>query len=186
MTTPAELLLAVLLQRPVYKDDRHPDDAPAKYAQLVRIADAIAAANKPPAGINLYDWMALVAAIGEEETHWSLRIGRNECKPWECDPLWRRGVIVEHRAVGYWQPHKNKFNEGIWVQLGAGDGSELVQAQNANAMLARGYWTCNPQHTGVDWLQASINGYAGKRCGSSWDGLGKRMYTWKQIRKRLP
>jgi hypothetical protein len=182
--SPAEILLAVLLQRPVYKDDKRPEDAPAKAAQLQRVATAIVATVKPPAGINRWDWTALVAAIGEEETHWSLRIGRNECRKWECDPLYRHGVLVEYRAVGYWQPHKNKFNADVWAQLAGGEGSELVQAQNANDMLVRGYWTC--ARSGVPWLQATINGYAGKQCGSSWDGLGKRMFTWKKIRQRLP
>lgn len=183
MSALAEALLAVLLQRPVYKDDRAPELAEAKRAQLSLVAGAVAEAAAPPAGIVRNDWAALLLTIGEEETHWSLRIGRGECKRYECDPRYARGVLVEHRARGYWQPHRNKHNEAFWDEL-HGEGSELTQAKNANAMLTRGYWTC--ARSGVPWLQAAINGYAGKRCSSNWKGLGQRLKTWKQIRQKLP
>ena len=178
--TLAEALLSVLLTRPVFKEDAKPELVEAKAAQLEGIATAIVEANKPPKWVNELDWLALVTAIGEEETHWSLRIGRNECKPWECDPRWQRGVIVEHRAVGYWQTQRNNHNAAVWAQLPS---STRLQADNANAMLRRGLWRC--QRSGVPWLQATINGYAGVRCDADWPGLGKRIATWKLIRKKL-
>lgn len=180
----AEAVLAVLLARPVYKEDNVPELRNAKAAQLQRVADAVVTANRPPAGIGRSDWAALVLAIGEAESNWSLRIGRTECKPWECDTLRMRDGSLIVRAVGYWQPHKNVLNAEIWHTL-IGEETELAQAHNANAMLARGYHTC--KNAGVPWLQATINGYAGKRCNLlDWPGLRLRGKYWMDIRARLP
>jgi hypothetical protein len=170
-------ILATLQKQPVYKDDKKPEFAEAKATQLEQAALAIAkASRKPKLPISQRDLASLLIMVAGRETHFSLRIARGECLAWECD----RG-----RARGPWQQHQDNFTRPIWDQL-HGLAYIDVQAQSAADALARGYWTCNPQRTGVnDWVMATINGYAGHRCGEVWDGLKLRMSDYVKIRRQL-
>lgn len=172
-----EAILNALQKQPVFVEDRKPELTEAKASQLSSFARAIALASaKPPVPVSPKDWAAMLVAIAGRETHFSLRIHRNECFKWECD----RG-----RARGPWQQQQNLFTKPVWDKL---IGLEFVdvQAQVASAALGRGFWTCNPKRTGVaDWRVATINGYAGKRCGAEWNGLKLRMADYVRIRRQL-
>jgi hypothetical protein len=177
MTTLEQAVMIALQKQAVFKEDKKPELAEAKAAQLAGFARAIAlAADKPPAPVSRKDWAAMLIVVAGRETHFSLRLQRGECFAWECD----RG-----RARGPWQPHKNLFNAPVWDKL---VGLEFVdvQARAASDALGRGFWTCNPQRTGVaDWRMATINGYAGHRCGEVWDGLKLRVSDWVIVRRQL-
>src|SRR5699024_5202489 len=41
------------------------------------------------------------------------------------------------------------------------------------------YFTCS--RSGVPWLQATLNGYAGRRCSSEWPGLDQRVSTFNRL-----
>ena len=150
---------------PCFHEDR--GDA-GKSQQLDAIAAAVAEvsrdAPRPPR-----EWAALLLTIGYHESTFSLRIHRGECKPHECD----RG-----RARSAWQLHKNLFTAPIWDQL-HGIEHTAVQVRAASDALKRAYFTCH--RSGVPWLQATLNGYAGRRCSAEWPGLDLRAATFNRL-----
>lgn len=156
---------------PCYHEDRGNADKPG---QLDAIAAAIAEvsrdAPRPPR-----EWAALLMTIGYHESTFSLRIQRGECKPHECD---------NGRARSAWQLHKNLFTAPIWDQL-HGIENTSTQVQAASDALKRAYFTCS--RSGVPWLQGTLNGYAGRRCGAEWRGLDQRVATFSRLlRTSLP
>jgi hypothetical protein len=157
---------AALEALPCFHEDR--DDTAQKAAQLDAIAAAVAEvsrdAPRPPR-----EWAALLLTIGYHESTFSLRIHRGECKPYECD----RG-----RARSAWQLHKNLFTAPIWDQL-HGLEHTAVQVRAASDALKRAYYTCH--RSGVPWLQGTLNGYAGRRCGAEWPGLDLRVATFNRL-----
>jgi hypothetical protein len=150
---------------PCFHEDRGDPD---KSAQLDVIAAAVAEvsreAPRPPR-----EWAALLLTIGYHESTFSLRIHRGECKPHECD----RG-----KARSAWQLHKNLYTAPIWDQL-HGIEHTAVQVRAASDALKRAYFTCN--RSGAPWLQATLNGYAGRRCSSEWPGLDQRAATFNRL-----
>lgn len=152
---------------PCFVEDR--GDA-RKDGQLAAIAAAVADvsrdAPRPPR-----EWAALLLTVGYHESTFSLRIHRGECKPHECD----RG-----RARSAWQLHKNLFTEPVWEQL-HGLENTAVQVRAASDALRRAYFTCS--RSGVPWLQATLNGYAGRRCSSQWPGLDQRTATFSRLQR---
>lgn len=154
---------------PCFHEDRGDPD---KSAQLDAIAQAVAEvsrdAPRPPR-----EWAALLLTVGYHESTFSLRIHRGQCKPYECD----RG-----RARSAWQLHKNLFTAPIWEQL-HGVEHTAVQVRAASDALRRAYFTCS--RSGVPWLQATLNGYAGRRCSSEWPGLDQRVRTFNRL-TRVP
>lgn len=79
-------------------------EEPKDVAQARReIANAVYAATD-----SLYERAALLAA-GHAESLFAVRIGRDECKPWECD---------EGRARGYWQVHEPLCPEAFVLSPG--------------------------------------------------------------------
>lgn len=151
---------------PCFHEDR--GETAQKSAQLDAIAAAVAEvsqdAPRPPR-----EWAALLLTIGYHESTFSLRIHRGECKPYECD----RG-----RARSAWQLHKNLFTAPIWDQL-HGIEHTAVQVRAASDALKRAYYTCH--RSGGPWLQATLNGYAGRRCGAEWPGLDLRVATFNRL-----
>lgn len=165
MTPFAAAVLAALLARPVYREDVGVPDE--KRAQLELVAPAIAEASNGDPFI-----AALLIAVGDAETHWSLRIWRNECRPFECD----RG-----RARGLWQSHKNNYlSAADWALLGTatGDGTRLGAERAAN-LLRYGVHVCGREPACV------LRVYAGKGELSAWPGLQSRLATFASVRGRL-
>lgn len=150
---------------PCFVEDR---GDPEKEAQLDQIAAAIAEVSRD-APRSPREWAALLLTIGYHESTFSLRIHRGQCKPHECD----RG-----RARSAWQLHKNTFTAPVWDQL-HGIENTRVQVQAASDALKRAYFTCN--RSGVPWLQATLNAYAGRRCSAEWPGLGQRVATYQHL-----
>jgi hypothetical protein len=150
---------------PCFVEDR---GDPEKSAQLDQIAAAIAEVSRD-APRAPREWAALLLTIGYHESTFSLRIHRGQCKPHECD----RG-----RARSAWQLHRNTFTAPVWDQL-HGIENTRVQVQAASDALKRAYFTCN--RSGVPWLQATLNGYAGRRCSAEWPGLDQRVATFNRL-----
>jgi hypothetical protein len=164
-STHAAWVRAAMGALPCFHEDR---GDPGKSKQLDTIAAAVAEmsrdAPRPPR-----EWAALLLTIGYHESTFSLRIHRGECKPYECD----RG-----RARSAWQLHKNLFTAPIWEQL-HGIEHTAVQVRAASDALKRAYFTCH--RSGVPWLQATLNGYAGRRCSAEWPGLDLRVATFNRL-----
>lgn len=170
-TNHAAWVRAAMDALPCFHEDRGDPD---KGAQLDAIAQAVAEVSKdaprPPR-----EWAALLLTIGYHESTFSLRIHRGQCKPYECD----RG-----RARSAWQLHKNLFTAPVWEQL-HGIEHTAIQVRAASDALKRAYFTCN--RSGVPWLQATLNGYAGRRCSAQWPGLDQRVHTFNRLsRVSLP
>jgi hypothetical protein len=152
---------------PCFVEDR---GDPEKSAQLDAIATAIADVSRD-APRPAREWAALLMTIGYHESTFSLRIQRGECKPHECD---------HGRARSAWQLHKNLFNAAVWDQL-HGVENTSIQVQAASDALKRAYFTCS--RSGVPWLQATLNGYAGRRCSAEWPGLDQRVSTFNRLQR---
>jgi hypothetical protein len=166
-TNHAAWVRAAMDALPCYVEDR---DDPDKSAQLDAIAAAVAEVSKD-APRAPREWAALLLTIGYHESTFSLRIQRGQCKPFECD----RG-----RARSAWQLHKNLFTAPVWDQL-HGIENTKVQVRAASDALKRAYFTCS--RSGVPWLQATLNGYAGRRCSAEWPGLGQRVATFNRLQR---
>lgn len=164
-TNHAAWVRAAMESLPTFVEDRGDPD---KAAQLDAIAAAIADASRD-APRAPREWAALLLTIGYHESTFSLRIHRGQCKPHECD----RG-----RARSAWQLHKNLFTAPIWDQL-HGIEHTTVQVQAASDALKRAYFTCS--RSGVPWLQATLNAYAGRRCSAEWPGLDQRVSTFNRL-----
>jgi hypothetical protein len=158
---------AAMESLPCYVEDRGDPD---KSAQLDAIAAAIADVSID-APRSPREWAALLLTIGYHESTFSLRIQRGQCKPHECD----RG-----RARSAWQLHKNLFTAPVWDQL-HGVENTAVQVRAASDVLKRAYFTCS--RSGVPWLQATLNGYAGRRCSAQWPGLDQRVSTFARLNR---
>ncbi len=174
MTTPFAHALAGLLALPIYKDDRQD---PRKFSQLALVAHEVSQLEPPP-GVSRKDWMALVVAIGEAESGYSLRIMEGLCRPLECD----RG-----RARSPWQMHQNDHTRPVWDEL-QGFMTLHVQVQTASAMLKRSYFTC-VNRSGLPWQKSTVLAYAGRGCNSQtivpWAGLDLRMRYWTVARRAM-
>jgi hypothetical protein len=168
----SDLILAALLSLPQQAEDKAPELAEQKRAQLVAIADALADVADEQRITSKRDWAALVIAIGQAESGFSLRIHDGRCFKWECD----RG-----RARGPWQLHRYAEAVPVWEQMHGLD-NIAVQVRVASARLRRGYYTCRG---GGDWLVATINGFAGRRCSLVWPGLEARVATWRNVRRAM-
>lgn len=158
---------AAMESLPCFVEDRGDPD---KAAQLDAIAAAIADVSRD-APRAPREWAALLLTIGYHESTFSLRIQRGQCKPHECD---------NGRARSAWQLHKNLFTAPVWDQL-HGVENTAIQVRTASEALKRAYFTCS--RSGVPWLQATLNGYAGRRCSSEWPGLDQRVSTFNRLQR---
>jgi hypothetical protein len=156
---------AAMESLPCFHEDRGDPD---KTAQLDAIAAAVAEVSRE-APRAPREWAALLLTIGYHESTFSLRIQRGQCRPLECD---------HGRARSAWQLHKNLFTAPVWEQL-HGVENTSIQVRAASEALKRAYFTC--QRSGVPWLQATLNGYAGRRCSAEWPGLGQRVATFNRL-----
>jgi hypothetical protein len=166
-TNHAAWVRAAMESLPCFVEDRGDPD---KSAQLDAIAAAIADVSRD-APRSPREWAALLLTIGYHESTFSLRIQRGQCKPHECD---------NGRARSAWQLHKNLFTAPVWDQL-HGVENTAVQVRAASDVLKRAYFTCS--RSGVPWLQATLNGYAGRRCSAQWPGLDQRAATFAQLNR---
>jgi hypothetical protein len=164
-TNHAVWVRAAMESLPCFHEDRGSSD---KSAQLDAIAAAVAEVSRD-APRAPREWAALLLTIGYHESTFSLRIHRGECKPHECD----RG-----KARSAWQLHKNLYTAPLWDQL-HGIEHTAVQVRAASEALKRAYFTCS--RSGVPWLQATLNGYAGRRCSAEWPGLAQRVSTFNRL-----
>jgi hypothetical protein len=152
----------------VFSEDAGPEFAEAKRAQLEAVSVAIEPAARAQKIARPAEWAALVLAIGDSETGFSLRIGRGECKPRECDRGRARGPFQLHRyaeAVDTWEQMHGLEHIGVQVRV-------------ASARLQRGYFTCRGAG---DWFVSTVNGFAGVRCSQMWGGLEKRAATYRRL-----
>ena len=166
-TNHAAWVRAAMESLPCFVEDRGDSE---KSAQLDAIAAAIAEVSKD-APRAPREWAALLLTIGYHESTFSLRIHRGQCKPHECD---------HGRARSAWQLHKNLFTAPIWDQL-HGIENTSIQVHAASDALKRAYFTCS--RSGVPWLQATLNGYAGRRCSAEWPGLDQRVSTFNRLQR---
>lgn len=164
-TNHAAWVRAAMDSLPCFIEDR---GDPAKTAQLDAIAAAVAEVSRD-APRSPREWAALLLTIGYHESTFSLRIQRGECKPFECD---------HGRARSAWQLHKNLFTAPVWDQL-HGIENTAVQVRAASDALRRAYYQCN--RSGVHWVRATLNGYAGRRCSAEWPGLEQRVSTFERL-----
>jgi hypothetical protein len=164
-TNHAAWVRAAMDALPCFHEDR---GDPAKSEQLDAIAAAVAEVSRD-APRSPREWAALLLTIGYHESTFSLRIHRGQCKPYECD----RG-----RARSAWQLHKNLYTAPLWEQL-HGIEHTAVQVRAASDALKRAYFTCS--RSGVPWLQATLNAYAGRRCSADWPGLDQRVATYARL-----
>lgn len=166
--SPRDVVLAAMRSRPVYKEDV--DLVAEKQAQQSELCQAIRRESKRQRIATELDWAALMIAIGEHESNFSLRIHQGFCYAGECDG---------GRARGPWQLHRYGIAKEHWHDMHGLD-SVAIQAHAASRALERGYGVCRGPAT--DWLIATINGFAGVRCDKMWRGLEERIATWRKVR----
>lgn len=172
--------LAAAESLPTYFEDRAPELEPAKAEQLASVARAVAAVSLEKAPRAPREWAALLLTIGYHESTFSLRIHRGECNllKRECDAKRLKTGELVARARSSFQLHENDHTRPVWEKLWGVENTE-VQVQAADGMLRRAYWQCS--RSGVPWLPATINAFAGRRCGDSWGGLDVRVATWGRL-----
>jgi hypothetical protein len=171
-----ELILAMLLSLPVPMRDREPDTAALRRAHLETFAAEI---NKVARGAPLppKEWAALLATIGNHETHFETRLVRGECiwEKRECDATLVKGVRV-FRARGVFQQQPNTINIAQWT---VANDNIPVQVQMANDSLRRAFNTC--RGSGAPALQGTLRAYAGSSCTKPTKGEPVRLATFGRL-----
>jgi hypothetical protein len=159
------VVLAAMLALPVYFPER----------ETVAERDAF-----------LAELAAFVIAIGWHETKFSPRLGRSECKPWECDP--RRFTlpdgrkVVQHRARGTFQVWRTRaMSNEEWDAL-KGPDSYDAQVKEAVKRSRSALSACRGQ---TDALAKSFGHYGtGKGCVISRTAR-ERVETMARVRSKL-
>lgn len=156
---------------------------PEKPAQLAMIAQAVTEAAREQKGwpLSRQRLVAAEIAIGENETHWSLRIHRNECnlKKGECDG---------GRAISEFQLHANALTAPqVWPTLGFMTfESTKMSAKEASRIFVRSYLYCVSTKTPGDLIAQAFTAYAGRGCQlDKWPGWKARVATYERV-LRLP
>lgn len=196
----APLIVSLVGALPVYHEDRKPEVAEAKAAQLETLSDAVAAAvageverNKWPG--EPIELAALDLAWANHETHFSLRIGAGECKEWECDATYRlngrtisraaalfHGVKPLHRAVSFWQLHERTCTSvDAWREART---DVFVAAREATRAIVRARWACRSlERGGGDFAPMVFNALAGRGCTGYFSGTAARVATFRRLMK---
>jgi len=168
----ALLLLAAFLSLPVWKEDRAPELAEAKRAQLEQIQRAVHRAAKGDRRVE-----ALTLANGWHESAYSLRIGRSECQRFECDPRKLRDGTLVHQARGYWQLHRNGLKLEQWQAL-HGPASLDAQATEAVKRVRAALFMCRGE---PDEVLAAFRSFSGRGCRSPLKGEASRVETYRKL-----
>lgn len=176
MSSPLEAwALAVLQSFTPYYEDVGSQEKPA---QLEMIARAVTSAARAQRGwpLSRKQLIAAELAIGENETHWSLRIHRNECnlKKGECDG---------GRAISAFQLHANALSSpAVWPTLGFMTlESTQRSAQEAARAFTRAYAYCASSGAPGDRIAMAFTAYAGRGCQpEKWQGWKARVATYER------
>jgi hypothetical protein len=177
MSTPLEAwALAALQSLTVYHEDV---GSPEKPAQLEMIARSVTEAAREQKGwpLSRQRLAAAAIAIGENETHWSLRIHRNECnlKKGECDG---------GRAISEFQLHANALTAPeVWPTLGFMTfESTKLSAKEASRIFVRSYLYCVSTKSDGDRIAMAFSAYAGRSCQlDKWIGWKARVATYERV-----
>jgi len=179
-TIAAGAILAALLARPVFHEDREHHEL--KRAQLAVVADALAVAVQAEPR---WPWpreqlAAFAITIGDSESRFSLRIHEGQCKPWECD----RG-----RARSPWQLQRGAVvsDEVFDALVGAGLQPTSVAAGAAVRAITRARWLCRSfeAHGGEQWIDRVFSAYGGRGCSGSLRDVGARRATYLRVLAQL-
>jgi len=156
-------ITSALLALPTFVEDRSPDLATAKSAQLKAIAEAIErhARDRREA--------AFVTAWGWHETAYSLRIGRGACRVYECD---------KGKARGPMQNHRNGLSQADWDRM---HGLENIDFQIAEA--TRRARSALAQCRGD--VRGAFAALSGRGCEAKLKDLDKRVETFGRTVRRL-
>ncbi len=165
-----------LKSRPVYYEDV---GSPEKPAQLEMLAQAMVEAAREQKGwpFSKQRLVAAEMAVGDNESHWSLRIHRNECnlQKRECD---------SGRAISEWQLHANALSSPeVWPRLGFMTfESTKLAAKEATRILVRSYLYCASTHTPGDPIAQMFSAYAGRGCQlDKWQGWKARVDVFERV-----
>ncbi len=177
MSSPLEAwALAALQSLTVYHEDV---GNPEKPAQLQMVARSITEAAREQKGWPLSKQRLAAAeiAIGDNETHWSLRIHRNECdlKKRECDG---------GRAISEFQLHANALTAPqVWPTLGFMTfESTKLSAKEASRIFVRSYLYCVSTGSSGDTIAMAFTAYAGRGCQlDKWTGWKARVATYERV-----
>lgn len=125
------------------------------------------------------DCAARLVTMAVLESGLSLSVSRSEYTEHQGDSYKDRDGVIQHRAWGTWQQHRNAHNADVW---GASD--LLTQARAAKAAQAGALVECKafrevPPEVGM-WRIL-----AGRGCTGMWGGVEKRMQLLAQVRRRL-
>jgi hypothetical protein len=121
--------------------------------------------------------VAAEMAVGDNESHWSIRIHRNECdlKKRECD---------SGRAISEWQLHANAISAPeVWPRLGFMTfESTKLAAKEATRILVRSYLYCVATKTPGDPIAQMFSAYAGRGCQlDKWQGWKARVDVYERV-----
>ena len=143
------------------------------------LEDFAAEINKATKGAPLppKEWAALLATIGNHETHFETRLVRGDCiwEKRECDATVIKGVRI-FRARGVFQNHRNVFNAELWDTA---NGNIPAQVQMADEGLRRAFNTC--RGSGASGVQGALRAYAGASCTKPMKGEQVRLATFGRL-----
>ncbi len=189
LLTAARLMIAML---PVYKEDV---GSPDKAAQLERVAVVTSSAVERAKGWpgTKRELLAFKLAYGDAETHFSQRIGRGECKTFECDAYYERdgkrvsllswrlhGGTVVHRSLGWWQLQEQGVgSRERWLRVAT---DEEASAREATRVVVRMRGTCRSmEREGRDWVRMTFSALAARGCAGSFPGIEGRVRVYRRL-----
>jgi hypothetical protein len=165
---------------PVYVEDRVTELAAAKRAQLAQVDAAVdAAVDATPVKHwpgTRHELKSMVLAWGDHETHYSLRIGRFQCKAYECDPDPKTKLP---RSVSFWQLKvRTCSSPEAWEAAKTDFG---VAAREATRAIVRARWQCRSLEHGNNWPKLVFAALTGRGCAGWLPGLEARVATYQRL-----
>jgi hypothetical protein len=119
---------------------------------------------------------AMVIAWGDHETHYSLRIGRFECRSYECDP---DPKTKQARSVSFWQLKRQTCSSpAAWEAAKTDFG---VAAREATRAVVRARWQCRSLEQGGNWPKMVFAALTGRGCAGWLPGLDARVATYQRL-----
>lgn len=161
--------LAALFRLPVWKEDRAPEIAWIKDAQLREVDRLVTLEARGDAKVK-----AFTIALGNHESRYSLRIMRGECRPRECDPRRLPGGKIEPQAIGAWQLHRNGLTDAEWKAL-HGPASLPAQAKEATKRARGALNTCRGD------VKGAFAVLGGRGCLGTLPDMHERIETYRKL-----
>ena len=170
-------VLAMLLALGTSAEDRAPELAEVKRAQLEALAESISSVAAAQRDVAPLELAAFVATLGWHESKFSLRIAEGRCKPYECDRGRARGIFQIHRRA--------TMTDAEWdALLGTDRDAALAGTREIVRRIVAARRRCRSLESRQDWAAGVFSSLAGRGCIGEFKGRAERVVRFRALLRR--